>query len=742
MKVKVKRFGIIEVVNGKISKDVKEHQESAIKAMTEKIVLEPNRNFSGLLVMPTGSGKTFTAAYWLLRNAINNNIKVLWIAHRHELLNQALKTFIDLSYSEILPNKSEYQYRIISGNSEHDRPVNIEREDDLIISSKDSIQKEGLVYLINKWVKHQKSIILVIDEAHHTPAKSYRFIIDNIRDSINNFKILGLTATPFRTSEKEKGMLKQIFPDDIVYKMDLTTLIGRGILAEPSFIEVATEYLITNDLSENDLKQIKQFDLPEKIKRKLAEHKGRNRRIIDEYLSPSKKEINDYGQTIVFALDVNHAIALTELFNANNIKSKYVVSAVKDMTLGVTISEEENNKAIADFRENKIQVLVNVEMLTEGFDAPQAQTVFLTRPTISTNLMTQMIGRVLRGPGMNGTKNANIVSFLDDWKDKISWVSPERLCIGNTDITDESNHERNFIRLISISKIQEFARLMDRTVNTEELELYPAIERIPIGVYSFILENDKNCDILIYNHNKQAFDLMIQDLHMIFKEADLDQNLELDDNEINAILSKLKEKYFKYCDDFMFRDEDVSDILKYYSEKSIEPPFFEFKDREKYNVGKLVQDVINGDFGPKKTADFLHEAWKEPSYYRLYFGNNFNYFKREFDVEMNRRLYSTEMLKEINSPVVKYGEVDIKKLSLQQIKKINYDLYKKISDEVYQKYTNKEGYYFSAISDFQSKYRMHFQIDHIKPMSKGGLTEIENLQLISRRENIKKGSSF
>ena len=117
MKVKVKRFGSIEVTKGNINKKVKEHQESAIKVMTDKINMDSKKGFSGILVMPTGAGKTFTAAYWLLKNAIDKNTKVLWIAHRHELLNQALNTFIDLSYQEILSNRKDYSYRIISGRN-------------------------------------------------------------------------------------------------------------------------------------------------------------------------------------------------------------------------------------------------------------------------------------------------------------------------------------------------------------------------------------------------------------------------------------------------------------------------------------------------------------------------------------------------------------------------------------------------------------------------------------------------
>ena len=104
---------------------------------------------------------------------------------------------------------------------------------------------------------------------------------------------------------------------------------------------------------------------------------------------------------------------LFQLFNHAGIPADFIVSSVKDMTLGVTISREENERKIEDYRNGKLKVLVNVNILTEGVDLPQTKTVFLARPTVSTILMTQMIGRALRGQAAGGTSEAYIVSFID-----------------------------------------------------------------------------------------------------------------------------------------------------------------------------------------------------------------------------------------------------------------------------------------------------------------------------------------
>ena len=72
-------------------------------------------------------------------------------------------------------------------------------------------------------------------------------------------------------------------------------------------------------------------------------------------------------------------------------------------------------KNIELYRSGEIKVLVNVNILTEGVDLPMTKTVFLTRPTVSTILMTQMVGRALRGTKAGGTADAYIVSFVDNW---------------------------------------------------------------------------------------------------------------------------------------------------------------------------------------------------------------------------------------------------------------------------------------------------------------------------------------
>jgi superfamily II DNA or RNA helicase len=548
--IKYPHAGTINIAPGNSNIRLYKHQNDAIQNLNDKILHDEKSSYVGLLVLPTGSGKTLTATYWLLKNYTDRNKKILWIAHRHELLEQAKNSFVQLAYSDILKNRTSFNYRIISGL--HDKPVNIKPTDDIIIASKDSLNR-GFKHLYNNLLKYNKDeIFLVIDEAHHATAKTYRNLIKNIKNEIKEFKMMGLTATPFRTAEKEQGLLLKVFPDDIIYKIDLRTLINRGILSKPIFEEEKTSIDMTKILNEKEIDNIKFFDIDSigKITAKtIAENSERNHCIVDHYVNNRSK----YDKTLVFALNIDNAIALNTLFNENGVKSDYVVSTIKDSVTGVTISNKLNKEKIENFRNGDLEVLVNVNILTEGTDLPETKTIFLARPTISSILMTQMVGRGLRGVKAGGTENAYIVGFIDDWKNKVAWVNPEKLFIEeNTDFNDITpDTEKKLMRLVSIQKIEEFASLMDQSINTDELESLEFIERIPVGLYSFSIlesldgeEREKNCEILVYDNIKQSYEDLINALPDLISEKELSNEETLDEITLNKLFSEIENKFF------------------------------------------------------------------------------------------------------------------------------------------------------------------------------------------------------
>lgn len=751
-KVGHKNAGTIHIVNEESGLNLYKHQEDAIENLQAKIIKSNKNPFAGLLVLPTGGGKTLTAAYWLAKNFLDKDKKILWIAHRHELLEQAKQTFHErLAFKDVFSSKTSFNYRIISGI--HDKPVNIKPTDDIIISSKDSLNA-GFDYLYNNWLKGNKEIFLVIDEAHHATAKTYRKLIKNLKEKVEEFRMIGLTATPFRTAEVEQGLLAKVFPDDIIYKVDLKTLIFRGILSEPIFEEVNTDFDMTKLLSEEQLDNLKYFDIDSIGKtsaKTIAENDARNWIIVNQY----KKNKSKYKQTIVFALNQDNAIALKKLFGETGVKAEYVLSSIKDQTTGVTISSKENKEKIDRFRKGDLDILINVNILTEGTDLPNVQSIFLARPTISSILMTQMIGRGLRGEKAGGTKDAFIVSFIDDWKDKVSWVNPEKLLIEeNIDFTDkDAETKKQLVRLVAINKIEEFAILTNKIIDTatkEELEKLSFIERIPLGIYHFSIlnqigkeeEREKNCEVLVYDNIKQAYTDFINALPDFFKKHKLTSKDILSENELVSFAKKIDHEFFYGCEKYPgYNEQDIKDILQYYAQNEAEPKYIELKDRQKYDLTKIANEILIKNLGRKDEEDFKNNLWESNEVeWKAFFGYDKKYFLNEIDLAI-RKHTNPDLYK--RSSIIPQDTKELRKLeemSMQEIREIKPEYWKWLSDSVYMKHTDQDGFFVSATKDHKSKSKLDFQIDHIISRHKGGFTKLDNLQILTRIENAMKGA--
>lgn len=716
---------------GKNPRQLYEHQEEAIRKLD---AMDKRGPFRTLLVLPTGGGKTLTAAYWLLRNAVDQNKKILWLAHRHLLLEQAAEAFARNAYTDTMVNRTVFNYRIISGM--HDKPIHIQKTDRILIASKDSMIRS--LDKLKNWLNGEE-IYLVIDEAHHAVAKSYKKIIQYVADHAKSMKLLGLTATPFRTSEDEQGALKQVFTDDIVYKTDLDTLIKKGILATPTFIDCNTNIQFTEHLGVQALKSIENLDtLPENIANDIADNKERNRIIVEEYLHNYEK----YGQTIVFALNKVHAIALNKLFNekgkAYGIRSEFIISEVQDMITGITISNADNERKIEAYRNGEIQVLINVNILTEGTDLPKTHTVFLTRPTVSTTLMTQMVGRALRGLKAGGTKEAYIVTFIDNWNDKIAWVNPETL-------TEAEYHEKETlaetqkqqIRLIAISKIEEFARMADAAVDTSALDSTPAIELIPLGMY-MLSTLECNHQILVYNSTQNAYQSLIRDLPNLMEhygiEGETIPEETLDDMTEHCFQSYFDENMIPSCN-----RNDIEHLLKFYAQKAVAPLFvtIDEMERKKLDVSEIAKKIYDEDMRRSEKNAYIQSLWaEEGSLLPVYYTNPY-FFKKLIDLELDKLDGDIEI-----AEAEPQTEAELRNLEQFPLQKI-IELYPKIGlqlkEDAFAAARNDDGSYVCAGCGEVFPTRLFLQVDHIVPMAKGGLSVPENLQVLCRTCNQRKG---
>ena len=193
-------------------------------------------------------------------------------------------------------------------------PADIRKEDNLLIVSKDSIGRN--IDRLDQWLKGEKELYLIVDEAHHSTAKTYRKVIDYVKKKVPNVKLIGLTATPFRTAEAEQGLLAKIYSDGvkngqvvhgdigITYQIGLKELINRQILAKPIFESYYTDEAYGDSLGVDAWESIQHLDiLPDEVAQQMADSAARNKLIVETYKNNQKQ----YGQTILFAVNVVHA---------------------------------------------------------------------------------------------------------------------------------------------------------------------------------------------------------------------------------------------------------------------------------------------------------------------------------------------------------------------------------------------------------------------------------------------------
>ena len=745
--IEVKSYGDIFPKKGTNTRTPYEHQKKAMEALDK---MNQEASYSTLVVLPTGGGKTYTASMWLLKNAIDKKKKILWIAHRQMLLDQAAESFQKFAYTEVVPHISSFCFRIVSGASSHDRTSDIRSSDNLLIVSKDSIGRN--IERLDQWLKGEKELYLIVDEAHHSTAKTYRKVIDYVRAKVPNLKLIGLTATPFRTAEEEQGLLAKIYTDGIsdgrvvhgdvgiTYQIGLKELINRQILAKPIFESFYTDEEYGDSLGVDAWESIQHLDvLPDEVAQQMADSAARNKLIVETY----KAKQDEYGQTILFAVNVVHAIQLTSLFKKAGIKADFVVSSVKDAITGVTISREDNERKLEDYRNGKLQVLINVNILTEGVDLPKTKTVFLARPTVSSILMTQMVGRALRGTAAGGTASAYIVSFVDHWNEHIAWVNPESLFDGNNDFHDnDSERAKRDLRTIAISKIEEFAAILDDAVDTTALEKVPFEQRIPLGMYAFTYLEENGMDhayqVMVYDSTQDSYKNLMDALPSLFKSFGATEEY-LTEAQLDEMEAQCRDSFF--CGEMIppYERKDVLNILKYYAQYEAVPQFYTFAevDRNKLDVSKIAKYIWDEDMGDRKRAEYLDSLWEsaDDNMLRLFFGRKL-YFLRQIDIERMKLAHPDIYDDEDN---IKYGTRALEDLPLHEIGKINPTLEKTLRDQAFEKAKDANGNYRCACCGVTDKSRIYFQVDHIVPMNSGGKSVADNLQILCRQCNGTKG---
>lgn len=325
--------------------ELRSYQKQAI----ERVFKSFESNNSVMLQMPTGTGKTvvFTELVkrWLDTKGIGK--RVLFVVHRSELVDQIMGHLSSL------------------GIASHRIQGKIDKEN--LINFRVHV---GTVQTLQNPDKLPENLsLIVIDEAHHTPAMSYRRIIDSY-SKVNTLKVLGVTATPQRLSGEN---FSDLF-DDLILSEPIKKFQELGFLSP-------TRHFVTSLPNLSEL-QLKMNDYDEGASEKLMLREDIMADLVDSYQQYAQGK-----KAIVFAVSVKHSMEIAKRFLAIGIKSAHID--------GKTPAESRKN-IVEKFKRGEIQILSNVNVFTEGFDCPDVEVVQLARPTKSLVMYLQMVGRVMR----------------------------------------------------------------------------------------------------------------------------------------------------------------------------------------------------------------------------------------------------------------------------------------------------------------------------------------------------------
>lgn len=534
---------------------LRDYQKDAVIALKKHFVEEEGAE--GMLVMPTGSGKSRTATYFLIKEMISRGYQVIWLAHRHMLIDQAADCFYRYAGLSKIENQGIKNYRISCVSGQHLRMSQVDKHE-VIVASIASVcrNKDHLRRILGK------KVIIVVDEAHHTFAPTYQETIKFIRKCRKNVKLLGLTATPVRANDEDSAALLKLFGNNVVYSIKLSDLIAKGVLATPKFIRKETNEEFEPQISVDEEKLIRRYgELPETLVSKIASSNTRNQLILDEYL----KNKAAYGKTLIFAMNVLHCRFLHEELNRHHVKCGVIYSG-----------KDDNTVVINDFKESRYDVLINVNIMTEGTDVPDIQTVFLTRPTQSEGLLMQMIGRGMRGVSAGGTETVNIVDFHDKWEVFNKWLNPEWII--DEEIEDVEPHQP--VRKKVFLKEYEWAMCRDiyQSIVFGHLESNQSV-MLPVGWYSLIDKDGEIVRMLVFENQLAGIKRMMEEKSVWKKDSAFDGNQAIS-------------KYFTGFGDIP-KAEELDILIDNVRNNEDQPAIHSFENRKKvepYYVAKTATD--------------------------------------------------------------------------------------------------------------------------------------------------------
>ena len=360
---------------------------------------EVRGHWRNLVVAATGTGKTVMAASDYKAFAEKHErARLLFVAHREEILRQSLLTFRQVLSDY---NFGEKWY----GGKE---PANYEH----VFASKDTLNNR----LDNLQLPADYYDYIVVDEVHHVAASSYRKILNYFKPKV----LLGLTATPER---KDGEDITQDFDGTISAEIRLDDALNKGLLA-PFYY-----YGITDSVDYSEVAWDKGHYVASELSRIYSYNDARTA-VILQSLQKYLTNIRDV-RALCFCVDQQHAKYMASKFTLCGLKADVLTSENAQMRTALY------NR----LKRKDINYLFVVDMFNEGVDIPEVDTILFLRPTESLTVFIQQFGRGLRKA--DGKTHVDILDFVGNSRAEFNYTDRMRVMLGRTSMSVVEEMERD-----------------------------------------------------------------------------------------------------------------------------------------------------------------------------------------------------------------------------------------------------------------------------------------------------------
>lgn len=333
--------------------NLRAHQKEAKK----KIFEAWDKYDSVMLQMPTGTGKTYL--FTSLINdllchykSVHKEINILVVAHRTELLDQISSTL----------SRFGIAHGFIQGAREQQLWKRVQVGSIMSLLTEKNYNN----------VSRQKFDYIIVDEAHHSLADTYVKLFKMFPEA----KKLGVTATPWRLNHESFLSLYQ----HLIVSPQVSWFINNGLLSDFDYVSIKPNSEIQRLVDNSEVSQTGDFANAD------LDNTFNNQRIRSK-LYESYEKFAKGRRGIIYAINKRHAAKIAELYSSRGVEA---------VAIDCDTPKEMRQDLIRSFKEGKIQVLVNVDIFTEGFDCPSVSFIQLARPTKSLALYIQQVGRGLR----------------------------------------------------------------------------------------------------------------------------------------------------------------------------------------------------------------------------------------------------------------------------------------------------------------------------------------------------------